>query len=532
MSELSILWSPGAPRAPFGDTAFLRDLRADDLIRLRGEQVGERPLTLADFLTADPATMRAREALFFELLDTPGLFEALRESFARLNDIFELQSAREGAMSEEQLLFSIRELEGYLDYLAGMRAIFESYPIHSELLLGLWRAVEPLCTGADYDALRAAVEKQSRTVSGIKSVTVGVNLGASLRPVEAGVVAVHDESYVSGDLISHLLRLDFEKTDLTCMAPLAITGRRWTPQEQAAMQEATNAALRKILGDSLRSWATVIKSHVLGNLRALGPLAEEWRFVAAATESLRRLRAAGGSLCRPTILDAPGDERVEGLYHPLLALAVEHPSAVVRNDLTFDGDGRLFILTGPNSGGKSVYLQAVGLCYVLLHLGLPLPADRATVFPVTAILTHFADARDGSFGKGRLEAECARIREINSALTAPGGARSLLLFDEALSGTNATEAVVISTELLAAYAALGVRGVWVTHFHDLCRLPATLAAECGGATTLATLSATLDPASHDRLFTITRGDSAAQSYAMDIARSFHLTREEILNARS
>ncbi len=524
MFALSLLWLPDERGMPLSDTAFVRDLGLSDLVHLHGDRaVGEVELDLASFFTANPATMRLRTEMFLELLETPGLFDALKDSFGRLSDIYALQNVREGSLSEEQLLYSIRELEAYLDYLSAIKAIFESYSIRSELLRGLWQAIEPLASGEDYDRLRAAVERQNHAVKNIRSITVGVNLDPTLRAVEAGVVSVNEESYVSGETISHLLRLNFKKDAYTCMTPLYPTTRRLTPQEQAAMGDTVHIALRKIFGDSLKSWAAVIKNHVLGNLHMLAAVAEEWRFVAAAVDTLQKLRRRGMPLCRPTIT-AEGNERIDGLYHPALALRAERPSAMVRNTLTFDENGRLYILTGPNSGGKSVYLQSVGLAYAMLHLGLPLAAEQATMVPVDGILTHFADIRDGSFRHGRLGAECERIQVVNHAARA----RSLILFDEALSGTNATEAVAISTEILAAYAEIGVRGLWVTHFHDLCRLPDTLGE--GVSARLANLSARLDPTSHERLFIIEPGDGEARSYALDIAERFHLTRQEILSA--
>ncbi len=527
MSDLSILCSSeelsrrggavGGTPLPFSDTAFVEALGLGHLIRLRGDRVGEVDLSLASFLTRDPDTMRLRAALFTELLETPGLFDALKESFSRLSDILALQNIREGAMSEEQLLLSIREVEDYLDYLGGIREIFTSYSIQSELLQRLWHTLKPLVDSEEYPALCAATEQQSHAIKNIRSITVGVNLDPSLRPVEAGVVEINEQPFVSGEPLSHLLRLHFKKDAFTCMAPLYPTTKRLTSQEQATLGESINAALRKVFGDSLRSWASLIKSHVLGNLRVLAPIAEEWRFILAAMDTLRRLRAAGMPLSSPTILEE-GEERMVGLYHPRLALGATRPSEVVRGELTFGRDGQLYILTGPNSGGKSVYLQAVGLAYAFLHLGLPLPAESAAVVPTDGIFTHFADIRDQSDRHGRLGTDCERIHAVNRLISR----RSLVLFDEALSGTNATEAVVISTEILAAYAELGVRGVWVTHFHDLCRLPETVGAG------LANLSARIDPHSHDRLFVIERGDGEARSYAMDIAESFHLTREEIL----
>ena len=97
---------------------------------------------------------------------------------------------------------------------------------------------------------------------------------------------------------------------------------------------------------------------------------------------------------------------------------------------------------------------------------------------------------------------------------------SLFLFDEALSSTDATEATAIAGEILAAYGEIGAKGIFTTHFHDLCHLEDTLP-------TLHNLTAQLEESSHRRVFRILPG-SSGHSYAKDIARAYGLTKEEIL----
>lgn len=125
-----------------------------------------------------------------------------------------------------------------------------------------------------------------------------------------------------------------------------------------------------------------------------------------------------------------------------------------------------------------------------------------------------------SYQDGRLSEECKKIDKINQIITQ----RSLFLFDEALSSTNATEATAISAEILAAYTEIGARGIWTTHFHELCQLERT---SNSAKSKLCNIRAQIDEASHRRMFKIVRGDYG-QSYAIDVARQYHLTRGEIL----
>jgi len=127
--------------------------------------------------------------------------------------------------------------------------------------------------------------------------------------------------------------------------------------------------------------------------------------------------------------------------------------------------------------------------------------------------------RGKSYVHGRLSDECLQISELNRVITKD----SLFLFDEALSSTDATEATAIASEILAAYGEIGTKGIFTTHFHDLCRLE-------GEISTLHNLTAQLEETSHRRVFRILPG-SGGKSYAKDIARAYGLTKEEILQSR-
>ena len=252
-------------------------------------------------------------------------------------------------------------------------------------------------------------------------------------------------------------------------------------------------------------------------LKPLLPLLEEWRFIVSCVTPLAELKKNGFPLCKAAFGES---DSVTGLYHPILALSAASTSAIVQNDLSFDETAGIYILTGPNQGGKSIYTKSVGVLYAMLHLGLLLPAEKAVCRMADAILVHFIDAKKTSYQDGRLSEECKKIDKINQIITQ----RSLFLFDEALSSTNATEATTISAEILAAYAEIGARGIWTTHFHELCRLERT---SNSAKSKLCNICALIDEASHKRVFRIARGDYG-QSYAIDVARQYHLTRTEIL----
>ncbi len=90
----------------------------------------------------------------------------------------------------------------------------------------------------------------------------------------------------------------------------------------------------------------------------------------------------------------------------------------------------MWVLTGPNRGGKTTYTRAAGLAQVFFQAGLYVPAASARVSPVDAIHTHFPSRE-----QARLDAEAGRLAAIFRQATP----RSLILLNEALSGTSAPE---------------------------------------------------------------------------------------------
>ena len=86
-----------------------------------------------------------------------------------------------------------------------------------------------------------------------------------------------------------------------------------------------------------------------------------------------------------------------------MALKIDEP--IVPNDLSFDENATIYVLSGPNRGGKSVITCAVGLAQVMLQLGMYLPAERISISPVDGIYTHFPtgaeDTRGGSARNAR-----------------------------------------------------------------------------------------------------------------------------------
>lgn len=233
-------------------------------------------------------------------------------------------------------------------------------------------------------------------------------------------------------------------------------------------------------------------------------------------------------MCRPQI--APMEEKcctLKDTYNPMVAINVKD-AQIVFNDFEFDENGRFYIITGPNHGGKSVFLYNIGMVQALFQLGMFVPARSAVISPVTNIFTHFPASDENNYGKGRLESECERLGEILDRITED----SLILMDEAFSSTSGTEAGYIASEVIMALGVIGVRGLFVTHIHDLPMKVAEFNAHPDNRGKIDNLAAQmLDRENGTRSYKIVRMTPDGLSYAKDIAEKYGLRLDAIIEGK-
>lgn len=153
---------------------------------------------------------------------------------------------------------------------------------------------------------------------------------------------------------------------------------------------------------------------------------------------------------------AEGDGRVElkKARHPLLG------SKAVPIDLRMEAGTRMVIVTGPNTGGKTVALKTVGLFALMNQFGLALPAEEGTCLPVFDGI--FADIGDEQSISQSLSTFSAHMTNMASIAAAAGPA-SLVLLDELGSGTDPEEGSAIAMSILDHFIGARARVLVTTH---------------------------------------------------------------------
>ena len=481
---------------------------------------------LTDFFTADPDVILYRQEAIKDMMEIPELKETLAKAHPILDDIQELRRLDTESSSADSYLYSITEIELYVTCIDSLRSGFEPIrnKIKSAAFGNLADFIFELSSSSYYKELIEKLESLASRVHEVKSITVGVNLDRQLRPASAGVISINSEPFKSGKVLDKILRLSFKNDSFTCIAELAPFGKGQSENKKEALVGAFNSAIEDVFRSSVKGWRAIVGEYVLDSTDFLLKMLPEIEFVSRASELMRQLSEHPGcSICMPKL--APREDKAftaKGLYNPRVALAIEEK--IVTNDLAFDDAARIFVLTGPNRGGKSVITVALGASQALMQLGLPVPAEEAVISPVDGIFTHFPEGADDTIDKGRLGEECARLREIFDSVTSA----SMILLDESLSSTGAYEASYIASEILTGFAAMKTRGIFSTHLHELAASISEInerSAERGGVK-IDTLVAGMEEG--ERSFKIHRMKPDGKSYARDIADKYGLSFENIM----
>ena len=358
-------------------------------------------------------------------------------------------------------------------------------------------------------------------VRGLASVTIGVNLDAQLRPVEATLLSINPERFKGSKLMS------------TVLGTAAAEGRGIADVHSLLRPGHAKPLVRELL-DDLAQVLDRAARQLAGDLRAFTKLptgfvtraSEELILFASAAKLAHTLQERGLPVCLPRVADT--DRRVlsiDGCYNA--ALALTGGEEVVSSEVDLGEQGRVAVLTGPNRGGKTVYLQAVGLAQVLFQAGLFCPAREAEMSIASGLYTHYQAEEKPQQQSGRFGEEAARLREILTRLTPS----AVLLSNETFTSTGPGEAAYLMLDIVRVLVALGCRSLLATHLHELAAWVED--GQVPGAFNLAATTREVPADGAPRVvptFRVERAAPAGHSHARTVARDNGLLFEQIVDS--
>ena len=400
----------------------------------------------------------------------------------------------------------------------GVRKLSENVPDFTDFLRSFRNKIQPDGTLEDgaspqLGRIRREIEKQRRVIQD--------SLRGYLRKLSEGG-AVQDELItIRGERFVIPVKIEQKRRVQGVVHGASSSGQTVFVEPLETIEQ--NNELVRLLDDELAEIHRILlemtrrvgenATGILASVEVMGEL--ELQFAKA--------RFAEDYNCVAVTLSAEIPERMilRNARHPLLERNLKlKGAAVVPVNLELEGTRRQLVITGPNTGGKTVTLKTAGLLALMAQSGIPVPADRAEMPVFDAVLADIGDYQSIEQNLSTFSAHVTNIDFISRTATA----QSLVLLDELGSATDPEEGAALAVAIAGYFGRVGCMTVISTHHTSL---------KVYGANTAGVINASVgfDEATLQPTYELKIGVPGA-SAGINIAQRLGLNPEIIDGARS
>ena len=479
------------------DKEVLRNLDFNSIFKLF-EIKDENKVLLENILTnisLDKETVIYRQEIIEDLLKNPDViisFEKIIPIIENLGYYLYSNIRKTSKVGIGRVFSKLNEINSYIECIEELYQVLSINRNHFKSIgiQSLFKFISEIYESEKYQKMKKTLPNLLSKKINLKSISIGINFDKKMNPSEITLLSISNDKYQGSKFLDNILSIEEsenkgigklhsnEKKDLEDFTK--IFNLFGNDTELIFDDESGGKIEGRILKPLFKDIDNILKNTILEtekelemfcdlNTKSLVLLKNEMEFYISSYKMINKIKLAGFPICKPVIEDSEKKLfKVTGMYNLNLASKLinsgkQFDKQIILNNFEMNSKEGIFILTGPNSGGKTTFIESIGIIQLLAQAGLYIPTETGEISMVDNLFTHYQTEEETDKETGRFGQEARRIKSVFEKISG----NSLLIMNESFSSTSEADGYYIVLDILNVLKKIGVRTIFATHLHAL-----------------------------------------------------------------